>query len=172
MLVIYQRRRLGIFTYNRTCTSSLACPQQIYFGRWMVNTISRQSESWATSLWPSAYMCVCATRWISEGGRLHCATGLAWQNVSATSYEISLSLYALICAYPNSYDVRDSSCVVMVVFVAALGSHSFSHHQSLAQPSAKSWSSQAILVTSLPIQALFCISYSCRFSFFGRLIFW
>ena len=71
------------------------------------------------------YVCVCATRWISEGGRLHCATGLAWQNVSATSYEISLSLYALICAYPNSYDVRDSSCVVMVVFVAALGSHSF-----------------------------------------------
>jgi len=69
------------------------------------------------------YVWVCYS--LDIGGRLHCATGPAWQNVSATSYEISLSLYALICAYPNSYDVRDSSCVVMVVFVVALGSHSF-----------------------------------------------
>ena len=36
---------------------------------------------------------------------------------------ILLLLYALICAYPNFYDVCDSNCVVMVI-VVAFGSHS------------------------------------------------
>ena len=43
---------LEIFTYNRTRTSYLACPQQIYFGMWMLNVISRQRQFRATSLWP------------------------------------------------------------------------------------------------------------------------
>jgi len=66
----------------------------------------------------------CACYLLHCGGWRHCATELAWQSVSATSYYMLLLLYVLVCAYPNSYDVCDSNCVAMVIVVAR-GSHSF-----------------------------------------------